>query len=271
MGLKTKIVMAMATSAAGAAMVVGGSFALFSANASTNSDTFTAGTVKVTAPTDGWHKADSLAFSNMAPGDTVTESFQLQNTGSLAEWIALENTPNNVATGPANGAPGNPNGLFYAYTNSSVDSTSGTADNTAHGYGDQANAASGGTVYTTPGDFQADNHPAQYSYVVKNTDGTTLANSNPRSDNDWSDAYNHPFMVAPGQTVTVTYSVTLPLAAHNDYQNAAGNLSVEVDAVQVKNNWYDKGTGGSRQDGMPGAGVSIAWPFSWQPEQPGNN
>lgn len=256
MGLKTKIGMAMATSAAGAAMVVGGSFALFSSYAYTDSNTFTAGTVKIDVP--GTFSAGDVTLSNMAPGDTANTSFTVVNNGSLDEWIALETGPQNVGTP----------GLFSSFANS-MDASANEAGS-FHGLGDQANGGSGNPV-AGAGDFVTDNHPAQYSYVVTTPSGSTSEGTATAglSGNDYGNAYayKHPFLLRHGETATVTYTVYLPLEAHNDYQGLSGKLHVEVDAVQAKNNWYHT-TGGdySRQNTDVPSPVGDAWPFSWQPD-----
>jgi spore coat-associated protein N len=260
MGLKTKIGMAMATSAAGAAMVVGGSFALFSDYGYTDSGAFTTGTLKVTTPT-GMQAVGTVDVGNMAPGDSATQSFVVTNSGTLAEWLAFE-TAAERGTHTAS--------IWDSFSNS-VDQDAGNSIATFHGLPDQTGSQSGGlTGVFDSGDFTTDNHPATYGYTAYLNDGNPpsasnlLAQETNLSGNDFN--YDHPFMLKPGQSATVTYSVSLPLAAHNDYQNADGKLRVEVDAVQVENNWYTKGDPYmARQDGMPGS-TANPWPFSWQPD-----
>ncbi len=91
MGLKTKLAMAVATSAAGAAMIAGGSFALFTSASANTSNTFTAGTVIVDATQAGtpvFASTDST-FSNMAPGDNGNVTLTVKNTGTLGEWVKI--------------------------------------------------------------------------------------------------------------------------------------------------------------------------------------
>jgi spore coat-associated protein N len=263
MGLKTKIGMAMATSAAGAAMVVGGSFALFSSYADTTSNSFVAGKLAVTAGAmTEKYDAGSAHINNLAPGDTAQQSFVISNPAgpsTLAEWVALEVS---TATGST------PHSIWEDFA-SSVDNNAGSNGN-YHGLSDQAASHSGGGgIYNTAdgGDFTSDNHHATWGYTVYLNDNnnvptsTVLTTVTNKSGNDWT--YNHPFQLQPGKTATVVMAVTLPLAAHNDYQGLDGKLSAEVDAVQSRNNWYTA-TNHDRQNGdAPGTG---AWPYSWQPD-----
>lgn len=267
MGLKMKIGMAMATSAAGAAMLVGGSFALFTNQAQAQSETFTAGTLKVGVSNNGqMTRADAGTFkvNNLAPGDNVQDSFTVTNTGSLSEWVALESTPSNGGT----------TGLFSSFTNS-IDA-SANQNGGFHGLSDQGNAGAGQTVYGTnttgPNqDFTSDVHPATYSYqVVVPGTSTVLASEAATSQNDWSQAYNHAFLLAPGASATVTYTVSLPIAAHNDYQGLSGSVGVEVDAVQARNNWmYTTGPNAKQDETGPApttAASGSIMPYSWQPD-----
>jgi predicted ribosomally synthesized peptide with SipW-like signal peptide len=65
--------------------VVGGAFAYFTDTATSNANTFTAGTVHIVL---GGGIAGGINFTNMAPGDKVTGSMWVQNTGSLPIWFS---------------------------------------------------------------------------------------------------------------------------------------------------------------------------------------
>lgn len=88
MGLKSKLFMAVATSAAGAAMIAGGTFAYFNSTATIQSNTFAAGTVTLNAvldPTSSGYSTTTTGFNvtNMAPGQSFTETYNLSNKGTL--------------------------------------------------------------------------------------------------------------------------------------------------------------------------------------------
>lgn len=91
MGLKTKLAMGLVASATGAAMMAGGTFALFSATAQNTGNTFTAGTVNVDASNSGSpaFTSTSYNFANMAPGDSGSVQLTVNNTGSLGEWVQI--------------------------------------------------------------------------------------------------------------------------------------------------------------------------------------
>jgi spore coat-associated protein N len=92
MGLKTKLAMAVATSAAGAAMIAGGSFALFTSSATNSGNTFTAGTVVLSDITNGSVTSQAVNFSNLAPGDNGTVTMTVKNNGTLDEWVKIDGT-----------------------------------------------------------------------------------------------------------------------------------------------------------------------------------
>ncbi|MDQ0188943.1 hypothetical protein JI721_02315 [Alicyclobacillus cycloheptanicus] len=273
MGLKTKVAMAMGTSAAGAAMVIGGTFALFTASASTTSDAFTAGTLKLN--TSGQFFAGALNVNNLAPGDSIQGTFNITNTGSLTEWVGLEDTPVNVVNGHSYAANDAQHlGLFSSF-NKSVDASAGTAGYADPGQNDpgSGNESIGWTFSPWPGhptldqsgDYTQDLHPATYSYMVTSNGQTLVAATTPSSTTDVNQQGQpaNAFLLQPNQTATVTYTVTLPLAAHNDYQGLSGAVNVEVDAVQARNNWV---TANSTADQTGDPNASAAGPWSWQPD-----
>jgi spore coat-associated protein N len=92
MGLKTKLGMALATSAAGAAMIAGGTFAMFTSSATNSGNTFTAGTVVLNDVTSGTLVSQDVNFNNMAPGDNGTLTMTVKNNGTLSEWVKLDPT-----------------------------------------------------------------------------------------------------------------------------------------------------------------------------------
>lgn len=81
--LKKKIGLAMATTALGATLVAGGSFALFTDTAANNGNTFAAGTVEISLdrPNDGEHQYFDI--ENIAPGDSGSSMVKVKNDGSL--------------------------------------------------------------------------------------------------------------------------------------------------------------------------------------------
>jgi spore coat-associated protein N len=91
MGLKTKLAMAVATSAAGAAMIAGGTFAEFSSQASTTANTFSSGTLQLALNPNGsgWGAHDTnvgatwVSPSNWAPGESMEATLQLSDTGTI--------------------------------------------------------------------------------------------------------------------------------------------------------------------------------------------
>jgi spore coat-associated protein N len=89
MNVKKKIGLAMATTALGATLLAGGSFALFTSSASTAGNTFTAGTLTIADFTGGAVFASSQLIGNLAPGDHEDGVLTIKNTGSLDAWVAI--------------------------------------------------------------------------------------------------------------------------------------------------------------------------------------
>jgi spore coat-associated protein N len=88
MSIKTKLVMLTAVSALGATMVAGGSFALFTKNA-TNGTTFASGILTIDDFTGSVVQDTMLNFMNLAPGDYGSKKITVKNTGSLDAWVAV--------------------------------------------------------------------------------------------------------------------------------------------------------------------------------------
>ncbi|MFC4766516.1 TasA family protein [Effusibacillus consociatus] len=80
MGIKEKIGLALATTALGASLVGAGTFAIFTDSATNTANTFTAGTLNI-------EKEGEVEFTgnvtNLAPGDSGTETFDIANRGNL--------------------------------------------------------------------------------------------------------------------------------------------------------------------------------------------
>jgi spore coat-associated protein N len=80
MSLKKKIGAAMMTTAMGAALIGGGTFALFTDSATNSSNTFTAGELDINV---GNEVAFTGTIGNLAPGDTGSQTFEVTNDGTL--------------------------------------------------------------------------------------------------------------------------------------------------------------------------------------------
>lgn len=77
MGIKKQLGMGVMTAALGLTLISGGTYAYFSSSETTN-NTFAAGTLDLAVEPSTIIEVDSLK-----PGDSVTRSFELQNSGSL--------------------------------------------------------------------------------------------------------------------------------------------------------------------------------------------
>lgn len=77
--MRTKMLMSMLLIVVAAALVGGATVAIFTDQATNTGNTFTAGTVNIEAGSTTL----GVGAGNMAPGDTVSSSFVVQNVGSL--------------------------------------------------------------------------------------------------------------------------------------------------------------------------------------------
>ncbi|CCQ96160.1 putative Spore coat protein [[Clostridium] ultunense Esp] len=89
--LKKKLGYALATTALGAMIVAGGTFALFTSEASNEGNTFTAGTVVIQDHTDGAIFDVTQFYDNLAPGDHESATITVSNSGTLDAWVKLDN------------------------------------------------------------------------------------------------------------------------------------------------------------------------------------
>ncbi len=226
MGLTSKVALTMAASAVGALMIAGGSFAMFTASSSPAHQpvTFAAGTVKLDN-TQGLCWTGDIPFNNLEPGDTGTGALTFKNTGTLDEWVSLENLIQGPAQSTINGAP-SPD-IFATYPN----------DNNPLGitYTVQLLDSQGQPISGTQfaGNYQTNNKPVNYFSSGSSSTGSLAEGP----------VQTNTFYLPVGDSAKVTYTWNFPLSAMNDYQNASGTLSINADAIQASNNINSDGTG----------------------------
>lgn len=168
-------------------------WAVFTDTASVGSNTFTTGTVDIsTSPASAL-----VTYSNMAPGDTVTNSLVVTSAGSLD--------------------------LRYAISSSATN-----AD--AKGLKDQLTLTIKTIDVTTPA-TPCDNFDGTQLYTG-DLDGTTgkLVGDNAQG----AQAGDRP--LAASASETLCFRVNLPLSTGNSFQNATTTATFTFDAEQTKNN-----------------------------------
>jgi spore coat-associated protein N len=175
MGIKKRLAGAALAAGIGVAAISGGTFALFTANASNTGNTFSAGTVKIADVTDGAAFSSTTFFSNLAPGDNETATLTIENTGSLNAWVKIDTTTESGA-------------LF------------------------------GGS------------HPLDITFPAEEV------------------------LIPAGGSYTFNVGYSFPIDAGNEYQDADGEVTFNIKAVQSRNN------GDVDNDGVKDAGESAtAW------------
>lgn len=182
--------------AIGLLSMVGGlaGFAVFTDTASVGSNTFTTGTVDIsTSPTTAL-----VTFSNMAPGDSVTNGITVTNAGSLA--------------------------LRYAITSTTTENTlAAQLDQTIW---DEAEEADGGTACNAAA-------PAAVLYGPADLGSTTGINV-VGSPTQGAQAGDRPLAAAGNEVLC--FRVTLPLATGNAYQALTTTATFAFQAEQTANN-----------------------------------
>ncbi|WP_203115136.1 TasA family protein [Alicyclobacillus sp. TC] len=195
--MKSKIGAAAATSLAGLAMMGAGSYALFTAQAQSNPQTFGAGVVDIATTGQGFQTFSNnhtIDFYNMVPGDYVGSYVVVQNTGSVNEVVDI----NTQAHGPIfwddglnNGKETTLNGYKKGSLPSSASPVASTAQSTYADFWQPRLLSNGPQVMG--GDWESvdypdtkqnsqyehDNHPASYTlnYQIYNEQPTVTMNA----------------------------------------------------------------------------------------------
>ncbi|CAM4210078.1 TasA family protein [Paenibacillus typhae] len=81
--LKKTMAMAMATTALGATLIAGGSFAIFTSSVQNTGNTFAAGELKIGLDKEDTNGAKYFTLENWAPGDSDIQRVVVTNKGSL--------------------------------------------------------------------------------------------------------------------------------------------------------------------------------------------
>ncbi|MEK5234458.1 TasA family protein [Paenibacillus sp. FSL L8-0470] len=81
--LKKTMAMAMATTALGATLIAGGSFAIFTSSAQNIGNTFAAGTLKIELDKKDEAQQKYFNITNWAPGDSEIQPVVVSNKGTL--------------------------------------------------------------------------------------------------------------------------------------------------------------------------------------------
>ena len=170
-----------------------GGLALFTDTASVGSNTFTTGTVDLTtSPTTAL-----VTFSNMAPGDTTTQSLVVNNAGTLAYRYAISSTATNTD------AKGLKDQLVLTIKTIDVTTPATPCDN-----------FDGTQLYTGDTDSTAG------KLVGDNTSGAQAGDRN----------------LSASASETLCFRVNLPTATGNAFQNATTTVTFTFDAEQTANN-----------------------------------
>ncbi|WP_053366868.1 TasA family protein [Bacillus sp. FJAT-27245] len=89
MSIKKKIGGALLGTALGAALIGGGTFALFTDTATNEGNSFATGNLSIKDITGGDGRA-AFNVTNMAPGDTGNGTFKIENNGDYDVWVGID-------------------------------------------------------------------------------------------------------------------------------------------------------------------------------------
>lgn len=96
MSLKKKMGAAVATAAMGAALIGGGTFALFTGQATNANNNFDGGTVVISDVSGGAAFRTATLISNLAPGDAEPGTIIIKNDGTLDAWVKIDGITTNA-------------------------------------------------------------------------------------------------------------------------------------------------------------------------------
>src|SRR2546423_6787598 len=188
-----KLVLSVGLVGATAAAVTMGPLAVFTDSQPIGTNTFTAGTVDIsTAPTTAL-----VTYANMAPGDTVTNSIVVTNSGSLNLRYAVSSTATNTD------AKALKDQLVLTVKTIDVTTPGTPCDN-----------FDGTTVYTGDLDSTAGKIIGDSAQGVQAGDRT----------------------LNTGTNETLCFKADLPLASGDTFQNATTTATFTFAAEQTKNN-----------------------------------
>lgn len=214
--INSRILLSAASIAAAGALVVGGTFAYFTDNATSSNNTFTSGNLdlQLSDENEGWSQNVSDTWSSpasWAPGDEVKKSIYLKNTGTIPAEAVYANWNNLV----------DPNGMsnFIEVTWLSDSTDIGTNnigpfvtayDANADGKLSLAELVNGLAHYNsvnTPDPFQA------------------------RFYQDATESYEHPVLPAGG-TFEIKLGYKFMETAGNDLQGRTASFDLTLQAAQ---------------------------------------
>lgn len=287
-----RLVLAVAALGASSAVVGAASFALFTSTATQETDTFAAGTVIIgttgftcTIPpleagdsTQGY--PDTLGAQNYPPC-----VYQVQYTGSLPAWVALDTSVSSAAGTNEVACAG---GQYYSTsaTSSSCQPLYNGTDASSLNVvvcGSQPSALgglppadacidSGSPVGFGVGDNQTLTYPNSYAYRIPSAqDVCTGQSSQPAACGP-----NETGAVVNGWTYDFVVDFFLPLTAGNAYQGGSATVNLQVHAIQASNNALvscpqsvvrDPNNGGTTPPYL-GKTYARAFFFYPQPDQP---
>lgn len=173
MSIKKKFAGAILTTALGATLIGGGTFALFHATAENTGNTFTAGTLTINDVTGGAVFKDSMNITNLAPGDQDEKTLKIQNTGNLDAWVKIDSIVTNADNIPNNNV----------------------------------------------GDLFEGDNKVQVTYD------------------------SAPILIHPSETHEFKVRYNFPAAAGDEYQGKTGTFTLNVKAVQARNNYNSTNDG----------------------------
>jgi spore coat-associated protein N len=97
MGIKKRLSGAVLAAGIGVAAISGGTFALFTAEATNTGNTFSAGTLTLEDLSGGPIASQAVNFDNLAPGDNGTVTMTVKNNGSLDAWVKIDDVSTNAS------------------------------------------------------------------------------------------------------------------------------------------------------------------------------
>lgn len=215
-----------------AALVAAGSFALFTSQATAQTDTFAAGTVILTSMSPNNNCTPTgIDLTNLEPGDSGTCTYVLNYKGSLNAWVNLSvgATTSSIAKVTPPGSLSSMGGEYLLGDQSSdMPDALQVSLSDSNGNLNQTPLPIACPNNDTSGTAQSDVNCGSGLVLLKGatTCTGTAAECNAAPTGSW----------APNSSDTVTLNWSLPLQTNNPYQGSDATISLVGQAVQASNN-----------------------------------
>jgi len=221
--ISKKLALGLAAVGVTAAVVGAASFAMFTSAATSQTDSFAAGTVILSNQTPATMSC-GVDAANLEPGDSGSCAYNVAYTGSLNAWVGLS-----VMATSTGVAPTTPPGSATEYGGEALlnDGTdkNGLAVSLSGQTGTLTQSLDMPSLSCTKSPAGAESCTGSSSSLTL-WKGSVTTTTNDAPMGSW----------APSETGVVTVNYSLPLSSPNRYEGSSATITLQAKAVQASNN-----------------------------------